>query len=786
MDKLLTVIPYLGASRDNKTPQVYSLKKISEVITKGLENGQGSTLKTIKEEIAQLEEEFRELEKVGYNIRMEWIKLEIQKRKQEQIPAVCLVEDVHLREKCTFLGFAQIDIDGKDNPMLDIILEHHLEEIYNHRSVVLAFRSIRNGLKLIIRVPDNSEGYYKAYDQIVYKLETKYQLKCDLACRKPHQLMLMSYDPNCYYNESPEEYVIDSKLVIPSKNTSNSKRSTERKNYDVGQTIVRATDIIEQIESDKADITSNRECWLKLTIALSTLGEAGRDLIHRISQFYQDYSKEEVDKLFNDFVGKTVEDGISMGTFFGICKEFGYTPNIKFKNSKTDSEDEVEEHIDTPTFGKEIHDKQPEVFKKILSTFKGERKKDVALLSILVCCSSIAGKFKYRYHGARTGANLFCTIVARAGTGKSSMMRVATLFDKPIREFLLDEYKKELKQFHQNKAILEEKDDKKGLSELKKPVLKTFKISGDISKSALVSNIVDNDSVGLIFESELDTITSGNKKDYGDFGDLLRKIFENEPVGYSRNTIENKHTDDPRNAFLTTGTTNQFFRFIPSPEDGMFSRLMMYVFFNRVEFENPFDYNESEVYMIEDEFSDWALNLYHYVNTSLYPRKLEISQGAQELIIEFGEKQLAANRKLFGEESNAVSLRATLMALRIAIIYSLIEGYENNVSTETLVIARSQVQLAIQIMGVTIKHSYFMYAQYSKSAKESNLNSKDLGMKRLYDALPAEFQRMDAIKLGKELLKCNKKTIDNYLRHLTEVELLEKQPATNGKYRKTN
>jgi hypothetical protein len=50
----------------------------------------------------------------------------------------------------------------------------------------------------------------------------------------------------------------------------------------------------------------------------------------------------------------------------------------------------------------------------------------------------------------------------------------------------------------------------------------------------IVFNRIDNDGIGLLFESEGDTLSQTLKSDYGNYSDVLRKAFHHELVSLSR------------------------------------------------------------------------------------------------------------------------------------------------------------------------------------------------------------------------------------------------------------
>lgn len=95
----------------------------------------------------------------------------------------------------------------------------------------------------------------------------------------------------------------------------------------------RAVIAVEDIELSGIDITSDRKDWRDIGFALSTLGEAGRDLFHRVSRFYPSYDQQETDKQFNSFVRGTGR-GITLNSLFAIARKYG----VKMRSSKVYSQ----------------------------------------------------------------------------------------------------------------------------------------------------------------------------------------------------------------------------------------------------------------------------------------------------------------------------------------------------------------------------------------------------------------------------------------------------------------
>ena len=68
----------------------------------------------------------------------------------------------------------------------------------------------------------------------------------------------------------------------------------------------------------------------------------------------------------------------------------------------------------------------------------------------------------------------------------------------------------------------------------------------------------DNDGIGLLFESEGDTLSQTLKSDYGNYSDVLRKAFHHELVSLSRRKDrEYCEVSNPRVSVALAGTPEQ-------------------------------------------------------------------------------------------------------------------------------------------------------------------------------------------------------------------------------------
>ena len=99
------------------------------------------------------------------------------------------------------------------------------------------------------------------------------------------------------------------------------------------------------------------------------------------------------------------------------------------------------------------------------------------------------------------------------------------------------------------------------------------------SSTGLQELLQNNQERGILFETEADTLNIILKQDFGDYSDVLRKAFHLESiVYYRRGNKEYKSISEPKLSVIISGTPNQLTKLIPSAENGLFSRFIIYLF----------------------------------------------------------------------------------------------------------------------------------------------------------------------------------------------------------------
>ncbi len=150
------------------------------------------------------------------------------------------------------------------------------------------------------------------------------------------------------------------------------------------------------------------------------------------------------------------------------------------------------------------------------------------------------------------------------------------------------------------------------------PLLRTLFIPANSSATSDYQVLNDNKGVGLMFETEGDTLANTFKSDYGNFSGGFRKAYHHETISYNRRKDrEFIELQSPRLSAVLSGTPRQILTLIPDAENGLFSRFIFYFMNVRLVGNNVFandgaDTLDTTFCRIGDQFYD----LYKILQTS--------------------------------------------------------------------------------------------------------------------------------------------------------------------------
>ena len=408
------------------------------------------------------------------------------------------------------------------------------------------------------------------------------------------------------------------------------------------------------------------------------------------------------------------------------------------------------EKINLPTFPAECYSNLPSLLSKAVEKGNSPEDKDILLLGSLVTLSACLPNISGSYDQREVFANLFLFVTAKASAGKGRLTLCRKLVE-PIHKVLLQRQKDELEIY---KADLTRfKSVSRGGSELGKPLdppQRALIIPANSSATSVFQILNDNNGIGLLFETEGDTLAQAFKSEHGNYSDGFRKAFHHETISFSRRKDrEFVELDKPRLSAVLSGTPRQVSTLIPSAENGLFSRFIYYYMNIRPDWNDVFAGNDGQTL---DAFFEMLGNeffvFYNQLNT-VEPMHFAFSLEQQ---VQFNTFFAIAQTKLhcmLGDDYIASIRRLGLITFRIGMILTALRIMDSGDITTPLVCSDVDFQTAMAIVAVLIEHASFVFNQLPA---ERLLNSKGKTKKQLFfDALPPKFDRQGYREVASKL-----------------------------------
>jgi len=415
---------------------------------------------------------------------------------------------------------------------------------------------------------------------------------------------------------------------------------------------------------------------------------------------------------------------------------------------------------DTPVIPEEVYSKLPDVLKNGSNVFTVVRERDIFLTSALTVLSGCFPNIFGLYGGEKVYANLYSFIIAPPASGKGRM--------KYAREICELIHKERMGVLTANKALATE--------------LQPLFIPGNISSSALIEQLQKNDGVGIICESEADTISTALQQDWGDFSDILRKAFHHESISLKRRKGgEYIEVTSPKLSCAITGTPDQIKGLIPSVNNGLVSRFLYYYFTEPAQ--------KKEIGRLAGK-----INLSEHFAEIASEVLVKFQKISQHSSIEFllTDDQFTVLNSLFKKyedeaqsfingHANSLVNRLQLMSYKIAMVLSVLSTDLTALGDRQQIKCKDQnFEIALALSEIYFQHAIAVFRRLSAKSNCTSSSLKGL-VKNFYDLLGEEFSREKAIEIAKGL-SIKERTAANYLKQLVETKHLEK--LAHGKYKK--
>ncbi|MDC1449088.1 DUF3987 domain-containing protein [Flavobacteriaceae bacterium] len=578
-----------------------------------------------------------------------------------------------------------------------------------------SFISPSFGVKIFVRTDSNESNHNNCFNQLSDYYDGILQVSSDKQVKDIPRLCFISDDPNLFLNPDPAMFLVDSRGESDLDNlwdfTSNRVVYEEGSRNSFIHLFACNANRWSLSETKTYTYLANRCEDLTENEILSTVNSAFKATASESGKFGR--------------VTKTSKDSKSY-----ISDNSG---GYNLVNYDFESED-------SPMISEEDYSKLPEILKEACNQFSG-REKDVFLTGLITTLSSSMHNVTGVYDGGVVYPNLFSFVTAPAASGKGSI-----------------KYSKEiLKCYHETIRASSDFGDQ------------LFFIPANNSASKIYEMLQANGGIGLIFETEADTLSNSMKQEWGSFSDVLRKAFHNEYISQARrNNNEYFEVNEPKFSICLTGTNEQVGRLITSTEDGLFSRFLFYSFATEFKWKNTLMDIEPTKQIYFDELN---ANICELLNQSK-DRRFRLKESQIEAFNACFKDLSESINQSYPEALDQLK-RAGLKVYKLAMTLS---GFRY--SKEDFVCNDDDFNFALNVVT-----KVYLPHQINVMRKLYTKNQNSSGADYLFETLPGNFDRSNINESYSSVPNPpSDKTISNY------INLLIKQGkvirVSQGKYKK--
>lgn len=538
------------------------------------------------------------------------------------------------------------------------------------------------------------------------------------------------------------------------------------------------------VESASADIAPDYTSWRDMAFALAdALGEGGRSYFHRLSRFYTGYDEREADKQFSACL-RSHGSGITINTLFHLAKEAGVLmirntvkpyPVKKSKSYKSSPEymEDLEDSSDLsdipessqcseplPTFSQDVYSFLPSLLTQVINKANNFEDADILILGSLTVISACLPNISGNYAEREVFPNLFTFISAQASAGKGRLTLCRHLV-KPIHNNLKKIYSAEMEEYRH--LLNDYSQDKKNREPPQEPPIKTLLIPANSSATSVYQVLNDNGGVGLIFETEGDTLANTFKSDYGNFSDGFRKAFHHEMISYTRRKDrEFVELTKPRLSALLSGTPKQILALIPDAENGLFSRFIFYNMNLRLEWRDVFSVG---VVPLDDYFIDLGQRYFQFYQMlqQSQPIRFSLSVNQQKEFNQFFTEIQQEYSNLFGLDIVASVRRLGLITFRVAMILTSLRLMDGKPIQSVIVCDDTDFRTSLIMARVLLQHTANVFGQLPSTDSNATRGTVTVLCQTFFNSLPSEFNRRTYLSIA-ERLHIAPKTAEKYIR----------------------
>lgn len=714
-------------------------------------------------------EDFRRLKAEG--------KLKEAKRIKEGLPGIVsagVCEGGHSKENVVSLS---------EDLMLDV--DHYAGDIHalirrvsELPWVQTAWISVSGeGAKIIVRIQvDTLEEYeQQAYPIVAQYFSRLLDTPMDMCCSDLSRFCFVSYDPDAFYLEECEPFPwreewekrqLELEDVKLEEKGEEKKEGTAESSMKSDKTVPSGLVIsfLDRFVRYYPYVPKHRHQFqLAIGRAARSAGmneSELKDLIDAVATRYSmpDCDAPEIRRNITDAYWFAHQNAMPVESENGAKGQKGHYVYSGDPFSIEESDEDTREmnreiRLSAPCLPDWIFEHLPEVLKRGLEVAKNKRQRDMLFLSMLTHLSASLPNVRMLYDDMVIYPHLFLAVIASSASGKG-IMSLASLLVVPIQQLLEENNKQKVKD-HEEALFLWELEKQKARKAVRKPdmslrpeplTMETLMIPADISRNRLIQLMSVSPRGLLLNVSEMDTLRVAVNTDYGKFDDLMRACFHHEMFGTSFKGDEKDYkVYEPKLAFCASGTPNQFYNLCPSMENGSYSRYLIYMGDQEIEFRSMAPsgerHNKTSVFR---QLGKEVLKLYQYLKAR--PTDVFLTPDQWNWHQSYFDSVLQGVKMEESEGPVSVVLRYGLNTARLAMIFTALRKYEAQWDFYDMKCTDEDFGIAMAVMEVLLKHSLMLSTSMKKDEKQRPVLMKDyFQVRKALEKLPTEFHYKDLI-----------------------------------------